>query len=218
MEIFVDSADPDEVRRVVALGWVDGVTTNPTLLARAGRGLRAAVAEIAAMVRGPVSAEVLAAETEGMIHEGRTLAAISPNVVVKVPLTAAGLRAVEILAADGIATNVTLCFSPVQALLAAKAGATYVSPFVGRLDDAGHDGMAVVAEILDIYRRYELSTRVLVASVRHTDHVRRAALLGAHAVTVPPKVLEGLCRHPMTDAGLARFAADAAAAGLSADG
>ena len=217
MQIFIDSADPDEVRRAAAFGWVDGVTTNPTLLARAGRSIREAIPEIAEAVSGPVSVEVLASETEGMVAEGRRLAALASNVVVKIPLTRAGLAAVRVLAAERIPTNVTLCFSTVQALLAAKAGATYVSPFVGRLDDAGHDGMALVEEILGVYRHYDLATRVLVASVRHPGHVRRAAAMGAHAVTAPLAVLERLPGHPMTDAGLARFAADAAAAGLSTE-
>jgi len=218
VEIFIDSADRDQVRRAVTLGWVDGATTNPTLLARAGGSMRAAIAEIAALVPGPVSAEVLADDTEGMVAEGKKLAAIAPNVVVKVPLTEAGLAAVRALSAAKIATNVTLCFSTVQALLAAKAGATYVSPFVGRLDDAGHDGMALVEEIVAVLRTYGRTTRVLAASIRHPAHVRRAALCGAHAVTAPLGVLERLCHHPMTDAGLARFAADAAAAGLTTDG
>jgi len=218
VEIFIDSADRDEVRRAAALGWVDGVTTNPTLLARAGVSMREAIAEIAALVPGPVSAEVLADDTEGMVAEGKKLAAIAPNVVVKIPLTEAGLAAVRALATAKIATNVTLCFSTVQALLAAKAGATYVSPFVGRLDDAGHDGMALVEEIVAVFRTYDRTTRVLAASIRHPAHVRRAALCGAHAVTAPLAVLERLCHHPMTDVGLARFAADAAAAGLTTDG
>ena len=210
MEIFLDSADTDEIREGSAMGLLDGVTTNPTLVAKTGRPMATVLAEICEIVRGPVSAEVTATETEPMLQEARELAAIAPNIVVKVPLIAAGLRAVKVLAAEGIATNVTLCFSPLQALLAAKAGATYVSPFVGRLDDVGHDGMDVVARILECYRNYDLETKVLVASVRSPSHALEAISLGADVATIPFSVLLQLIRHPLTDVGLERFLADAA--------
>ena len=187
---------------------VDGVTTNPSLVAREKRPFREALREICAIVRGPVSAEVVALDRDGMIREARELARVAANVVVKIPLNEAGLQAVQALSRDGVPTNVTLVFSANQALLAAKCGATYVSPFVGRIDDAGGDGMGVVAEILPIYRNYGFPTEVIVASVRHPGHVLQAALLGAHIATVPYDVLKKLFGHPLTDAGIARFLKD----------
>jgi transaldolase len=206
MNLYLDTANVAEIRE---LAWlVDGVTTNPSLVAREKRPLAEVLREICALVRGPVSAEALALDTDGMVREARGLAKIAPNVVVKVPLTEAGMRAVQILAQEKIRTNVTLVFSANQALLAAKCGATYVSPFVGRIDDAGGDGMAVVAEILPIYRAYGFPTEVIVASVRHPGHVLQSALLGAHIATVPYDVLKKLFGHPLTDAGIARFLKD----------
>jgi transaldolase len=205
MKIFLDTAIRDEIRRMVAIGVVDGVTTNPSLLKEARAPYRQVIAEICAMVPGPVSAEVVAEDWEGMVREGRDLAAIADNVVVKIPMGAEGIRAVKALSGQGIHTNVTLIFSALQAILAAKAGATYVSPFVGRLDDAGHDGMATVEEIIAAYDSYDFDTEVLVASVRHPQHVLRAALMGADVVTLPTKVLEAMFRHPLTDLGIVKF-------------
>jgi transaldolase len=205
MKIFLDTAMRDEIQRWSAAGLIDGVTTNPSLLKIAQAPYREVLAEICALVPGPVSAEVMAADWEGMRVEGRELAAIAPNVVVKIPMGAEGMRAVAALREEGIDTNVTLVFSANQALLAAKAGARYVSPFVGRLDDAGHDGLAVVEEILEIYSNYAFDTEVIVASVRHLQHVTQAALLGADIATVPAKVLAALFRHPLTDAGMRAF-------------
>jgi len=209
MKLFIDSVDVGEIREAQAMGAVDGVTTNPSLLAKAGRPTRQAIAEICEIVDGPISAEVLATDTEGIVREGRELSAIHPNVVIKVPLIADGLKAVRLLTADGIKTNVTLCFSAPQALLAAKAGATYISPFVGRVDDIGGDGMTLVEQIVTIYGNYSFDTQVLVASVRSPTHFVRAALMGAHVATVPFKVIGQLLRHPLTDAGLAKFLEDA---------
>ncbi len=206
MKLYLDTANVGEIRE---LAWlIDGVTTNPTLVSREGRPFREVLREICALVRGPVSAEVLSLETDGMVREARELAALAPNVVVKIPMTEAGLKAVQALAREGIKTNVTLVFSANQALLAAKAGATYVSPFVGRIDDAGGDGMAVVEEILALYENYGFPTEVIVASVRHPGHVRQAALLGAPIATVPYAVLKKLVGHPLTDAGIAQFLKD----------
>ncbi|MCS6797427.1 MAG: fructose-6-phosphate aldolase [Myxococcota bacterium] len=209
MEIFIDSADVAEIRDVAAMGVIDGVTTNPTLVARTGRSLREVIVEICEIVDGPISAEVISTDYEGIVREGRQLAALHRNVVVKVPLIAEGLKAVRTLASEGIRTNVTLCFSAPQALLAAKAGATYISPFIGRIDDAAGDGMALVEQIVGIYRNYGLRTKVLAASIRHPVHVVQAARLGAHAATVPHKVIHQLLSHPLTDVGLARFLEDA---------
>lgn len=210
MELFIDTADIGEIREAAAMGLLDGVTTNPTLVARTGRPMRAVLEEICDIVSGPVSAEVLGVDEEGMLSEARELAAIAPNIVVKIPLIRTGLRVVKTLTEEGIRTNVTLCFSPNQALLAAKAGATYISPFVGRLDDVGHEGMEVVAQIIEIYERYELDTKVLVASVRSPFHVLEATRLGADVATVPLAVIDKLVAHPLTDKGLERFLADAA--------
>ncbi|MDA8050105.1 MAG: fructose-6-phosphate aldolase [Rhodospirillales bacterium] len=216
MKFFVDTADTAEIKALAATGLLDGVTTNPSLVAKSGRGMADVIAEICRLVPGPVSAEVAATDTEGMLREARLLAAIAPNVTVKVPMTEAGLAACRALSLQGVMTNVTLCFSAGQALLAAKAGASFVSPFVGRLDDIGADGMGLIAEILEIYRNYPaLKTEVLVASVRHPGHVITAARLGAHVATVPPGVLRQLFVHPLTEKGLAVFLADWAKGGQS---
>ncbi|MBW8271162.1 fructose-6-phosphate aldolase [Caldovatus aquaticus] len=209
MKFFVDTADVGEVRSLAEAGLVDGVTTNPSLVAKTGRRLAEVIAEICAVTPGPVSAEVTATDFEGMLAEGRHLRRIAPNVAVKVPLTEAGLRACRTLAEEGAQVNVTLCFSPAQALLAAKAGATFVSPFVGRLDDIAADGMQLIADIVTIFRNYpHLRTEVLVASIRHPMHLVQAAKLGAHVATLPPAVIRQLLRHPLTDRGLEAFLAD----------
>ncbi|MBB4286947.1 fructose-6-phosphate aldolase [Roseospira goensis] len=214
MKFFVDTADVAEIRDLAATGLVDGVTTNPSLAAKTGRDFLDIVTEICALVPGPVSAEVVATETDGMLRQARALRKIAPNVTIKLPLTPDGLRACKTLSDEGTMVNVTLCFSAAQAILAAKAGATFVSPFVGRLDDIGHDGMALIADIVQIYGNYPaFSTEVLVASVRHPIHVVEAARLGADVVTLPPKVLRQLCAHPLTDTGLAAFLADWAKTG-----
>ena len=216
MKFFVDTADVAEIKLLAETGLLDGVTTNPSLVAKSGRKMRDVIAEICALVPGPVSAEVAATEYEGMLAEARVLREIARNVTIKVPLTPDGLRACRKLTGDGAMVNVTLCFSSAQALLAAKAGATFVSPFVGRLDDIGESGMALIADIMTIFRHYPyLKTEVLVASVRSPMHVVEAARLGAHVATVPPAVLRQLFAHPLTDKGLAAFLADWAKAGLS---
>jgi transaldolase len=209
MKIFIDSGDIGEIREAQAMGVIDGVTTNPSLLAKAGRPTKEVIREICETVDGPVSAEVLSTDTAGIVREGRELVKIHPNVVIKVPLIADGLKAVRLLTSESIRTNVTLCFSAPQALLAAKAGATYISPFVGRLDDIGEDGMEIIEQIVSIYNNYEFDTQVLTASVRHPGHIIQAALLGAHVATVPFNVILQLVRHPLTDIGLAKFLADA---------
>lgn len=209
MKLFIDTADVDEIRQAAQLGVLDGVTTNPSLVAKTGRGMRECLEEICELVRGPVSAEVLATEYEPMLAEARELATLAPNVVVKIPLIKDGIRVVKVLNDEGIKTNVTLCFSPLQALIAAKAGATYISPFVGRLDDVGHDGMGVVEQIIEVYANYQLDTKVLVASVRSPTHVLEAVRMGADVATIPLKVIDQLIKHPLTDVGLARFLADA---------
>ncbi|ADU50275.1 transaldolase [Thermaerobacter marianensis DSM 12885] len=208
MELFLDTAQVDEVRRATAWGVVTGVTTNPTLMARAGGDPEEILKAIASLVPGPISAEVIATDAEGMVREGRHLASLANNIVVKVPMTPAGLEATYRLSREGIRVNVTLVFQPGQALLAARAGATFVSPFVGRLDDVGEDGIGLVADIVEIFRAQGLSTRVLAASIRHPRHVIEAARVGADIATMPMGVLEQLMRHPLTDAGLARFLAD----------
>jgi transaldolase len=190
------------------MGLVDGVTTNPSLVSTTGKKFRDVLTEILEIVNGPISAEVTSVDFDGMMEEARTLSAIHRNIVVKLPLTHAGLQATRACKEAGIPTNVTLCFSPVQALLAAKAGAGYISPFVGRLDDVGEDGMRLVADILDIYRAYGYETQVLVASVRHPNHILQAAQMGAHVATMPLKVLKQLAQHPLTDVGLAKFLKD----------
>jgi transaldolase len=215
MKFFLDTADVAEIRDLAASGLVDGVTTNPSLVAKSGRALTDVVAEICEIVDGPISAEVLATDTAGMLKEAEVLSAIARNVVIKLPLTMDGLKACRSLSDDGIMTNVTLCFSANQALMAAKAGATFVSPFVGRLDDVGSDGMDLIEDILTVFDNYlDLDTQVLVASVRHPQHVYKAALLGADAVTMPPAALRQLVKHPLTDNGLAAFIQDAEKAGL----
>jgi transaldolase len=208
MKFFVDTADLGEIRKLAETGLVDGATTNPSLIMQSGGDFIETVREICAMIEGPVSAEVTAMDFETMIGEGRKLAKIADNVTVKVPLTVDGLRTCKTLSDEGTMVNVTLCFSPAQALLAGKAGASFISPFVGRLDDIGHDGMGLIEEIVSIYDNYDFPTEVLVASVRHTQHVVEAAKIGAGVVTAPPKVLWQLFKHPLTDKGLDSFMAD----------
>lgn len=208
MKFFIDSANIKEIKEAASLGVLDGVTTNPSLVAKEGRDFRTLLTEICAIVDGPISAEVIATDFEGIMKEGRDLAIIHKNIVVKVPLIREGLRAVKALKAEGIRTNVTLCFSPNQALLAAKAGATYISPFIGRLDDASENGMDLIRQIVTIYRNYNYPTEVLVASIRHPMHVVEAAMIGAHVCTIPFKVIDQLIKHPLTDIGLERFLAD----------
>jgi transaldolase len=208
MQFFVDTAQADDIRELNGYGLLDGVTTNPSLIAKSGRDFRTVVGEICEIVDGPVSAEVAALEYEGMLREARTLAEIADNVVVKLPLTLNGLKACRRLSGDGIATNVTLCFSANQALLAAKAGATYVSPFIGRLDDINIDGMALISDIRALYDNYDFPTKILAASIRHANHVKTAALAGADVATIPPGVIRGLANHVLTDKGLEQFLSD----------
>ncbi len=219
MKFFVDTADTAEIAALAASGLLDGVTTNPTLIAKSGRPMGAVIAEICKLVHGPVSAEVTATDHAGMMREAAVLRAIAHNVAIKVPLTPDGLRTCRALMDDGVMVNVTLCFSAAQAILAAKAGAAFVSPFVGRLDDIGEDGMGLIATILEIYRNYPgFKTEVLVASVRGPAHVVEAARLGAHVATVPPAVLHQLFAHPLTEKGLAGFLADWAKTGQTIAG
>jgi len=214
MKFFVDTADINEIRDLAETGLLDGVTTNPSLVAKAGRSFLDLVAEICDIVSGPVSAEVAATDFETMLKEGRHLAQIAGNVAVKVPLTQAGLKVCRHLANDGVMVNVTLCFSAAQAILAAKAGATFVSPFVGRLDDVGQNGLALIDEICTIYAQYpEMTTQVLVASIRNPTHVVESAKMGAHVATMPPSVIRQLFNHPLTDKGLSQFVADWAKTG-----
>ena len=213
MKFFVDTADTAEIKSLVSSGLLDGVTTNPSLIANSGKKFTDVIAEICAIVPGPVSAEVAATDFDGMIREAYVLREIAKNVTIKVPLTPDGLRACHRLANEGTMVNVTLCFSAAQALLAAKSGASFISPFIGRLDDIGESGMALVADIMEIYANYDFATEVLVASVRHAAHVVEAAKLGAHVATVPPAVLRSLFNHPLTDKGLAAFLADWAKTG-----
>lgn len=209
MKIFIDSGDIAEIKDAHAMGAIDGVTTNPSLLAKAGKPTREVIAEICEIVDGPISAEVIATTKDEILREGRELARMHKNVVVKVPLIEDGLKATKIFTEEGIRTNVTLCFSASQALLAAKAGATYISPFVGRIDDASGDGMDLIQQIVTIYRNYGWKTQVLTASVRHPVHFVQAALIGADVATLPLKVIKQLVKHPLTDVGLAQFLADA---------
>jgi len=209
MKFFIDSGDLGEIREAAAMGAIDGVTTNPSLLAKGGLPTRKAIQQICEVVDGPVSAEVIATDMAGILSEGRDLAKIHPNVVVKVPLITEGLKAVRTFAKEGIRTNVTLCFSPTQAIFAAKAGATFISPFIGRLDDISDEGMKLIEQIVTIYQNYDFETEVLVASVRHPVHVVQAALLGADVCTIPFKVIGQLVKHPLTDIGLERFLDDA---------
>lgn len=209
MKFFVDTADTDEIRDLAATGLIDGVTTNPSLVAKTGRDFTEVVKEICAMVEGPVSAEVTATDAATMVEEGRKLAKLADNVTIKVPMTWDGLKACKTLTQGGTMVNVTLCFSANQALLAAKAGATFISPFIGRLDDIGEDGMDVIREIRTIYDNYDaLSTEILAASIRSEEHVKQSALAGADVATVPPQVLRELTKHALTDKGLAAFLAD----------
>jgi transaldolase len=208
VRFFIDTADIGEIHKALDLGLCDGVTTNPSLVAKTGRPFEEVLKEIVALVPGPVSAEVTAVDFDGMVREAHHYAKFGPNVVIKVPLIVEGLKAVKALTSEGIRTNVTLCFSPSQALLAAKAGASYVSPFVGRLDDVSEDGMALIAQILEIYRNYDFGTQVLVASVRNPIHVVQAARMGADVATIPYAVLAQLAQHPLTDIGLKKFLAD----------
>jgi transaldolase len=212
MEFFLDTGIVDEIKTALEWGIVDGVTTNPTLIAQSGRPREDVIKEICELVDGPISAEVIATDRAGMIKEGEALASIHPNVVIKLPLTEAGISACAYFSAKGIKTNVTLCFSSNQALLAAKAGATYISPFIGRLDDIGHDGMELIEEIRTVYDNYGFTTKILAASVRHGAHVREASLSGADVSTMPLKVMKSLYAHPLTEKGLASFLADHARA------
>jgi len=214
LKFFIDSADPKEIAKLAESGLVDGVTTNPSLAAKTGLDYVESLQEICSSVAGPVSAEVLAVETAGMISEGKRFAKIAKNIAIKVPLTWDGLKACRALRADGLMVNVTLCFSPVQAMLAAKAGASFISPFIGRLDDAGQDGMELIAEIRTIYDNYDFATEILAASIRGVPHVRAAALAGADVATLPPDIFKALLNHPLTDKGLAAFLADAKKAGV----
>lgn len=208
MKFFIDTANIDEIKKASELGLLDGVTTNPSLIAKEGREFKELIKEICGIVEGPVNAEVVSIEAGGMVSEARDLVKIADNIVVKIPLIKEGLKAVKILSGEGIKTNVTLCFSAVQALMAAKAGADYISPFVGRLDDIGQTGMELVEQIITIYEAYGLETEVIVASIRNPIHVLDAALMGADISTIPYKVMEQLIKHPLTDIGLENFLAD----------
>lgn len=208
MQFFIDTADVGEIKKALEMGLCDGVTTNPSLVAKTGRRFDDVLREIVALKPGPISAEVTAVDAEGMLREADELVKFGPDIVIKIPLITEGLRAVKALSAKGIKTNVTLCFSPVQALLAAKAGATYVSPFVGRLDDISQDGMQLIEQIVEIYANYGFQTKVLVASVRHPVHVLQSARIGADVATIPFNVIAQLANHPLTEAGLKKFLAD----------
>lgn len=208
MRFFIDTADIEEIRQANLRGWVDGVTTNPSLIAKTGKPFFEVIKEICKEIDGPVSAEVIGLEVDQMLKEGREIAKIADNVVVKVPLTENGMIAVKKFTAEGIKTNVTLCFSVMQALLAAKAGATMVSPFVGRLDDIGSNGMELIADIVQMYQNYDFSTDVLVASVRNPIHIQQSALLGADIATIPFKVMQQMTHHPLTDKGIKMFLDD----------
>jgi transaldolase len=208
MKFFADTAETDEIRELADVGLLDGVTTNPSLIAKSGRDFKEVIKEICSIVEGPVSAEVTATDADGMITEGKHLAEIASNVTVKVPLTWDGLKACRALTQGGTMVNVTLCFNANQALLAAKAGATFVSPFIGRLDDLGLDGMELIEEMREIYDNYNFATEILAASIRSANHVKHAAMAGADVATVPPSVLKGLVKHPLTDKGLEAFLTD----------
>ncbi len=208
MKFFIDTAKIEEIKEAAALGILDGVTTNPSLVSKTGKDFRKLLDEILAVVDGPVSAEVIATDYDGIVKEGKELSQINKNIVVKVPLIKEGLKAVKTLAGEGVKTNVTLCFSPSQALLAAKAGATYISPFVGRLDDISTSGMDLISQIVQIYRNYNYETEVLVASIRHPLHLVEAALIGADVCTIPFDVINKLFNHPLTDVGLDKFLSD----------
>ncbi|MBW2569563.1 MAG: fructose-6-phosphate aldolase [Deltaproteobacteria bacterium] len=208
MKFFIDTANIDEIKEAHSMGMVDGVTTNPSLIAKEGRDFEEIIKEICTIVDGPISAEVISLDTEGMVKEAQHLASINDNIVVKIPMTIDGIKATHKLSSEGIKTNVTLVFSPLQALMAAKAGATYVSPFIGRLDDLGSEGMLLIEQIVEIYSNYAFDTEIIVASVRHPLHVLDAALIGADIATIPFKVLAKFAAHPMTDKGLKAFLAD----------
>jgi transaldolase len=208
MKFFIDTANIEEIKKAHALGLLDGVTTNPSLVSKEGREFKGLIQEICSIVDGPVNAEVVSTEAEGMIAEAKDLAKLAKNIVVKIPLISEGLKAVKVLSGEGIKTNVTLCFSPVQALMAAKAGASFISPFVGRLDDISERGMDLVEQIITIYENYGYDTEVIVASIRNPVHVLDAALMGADIATIPYKVMEQLIKHPLTTIGLERFLAD----------
>jgi len=208
MKFFIDTANIEEIKKANELGMVDGVTTNPSLVAKEGREFKGLLKEICQIVDGPVSAEVVSVDRDGMVQEARELSKLADNIVVKVPLIEEGLKAVKVLAQEGIKTNVTLCFSSIQALMAAKAGASYISPFVGRIDDISHRGMELVEEIVTIYDNYGFETEVIVASIRNPIHVLDAALMGADIATIPFKVIQQLIKHPLTDIGLEKFLAD----------
>jgi transaldolase len=213
MKLFIDSADPKDIAEFAATGLIDGVTTNPSLAAKTGLNFIDALKDICAACPGPISAEVLATDAAGMISEGERYARVAKNIAIKVPLTWDGLKACRALSDAGHMVNVTLCFSPVQAMMAAKAGATFISPFIGRLDDIGQDGMELIREIRTIYDNYDYRTQILAASIRHVTHVRDAALAGADVATLPPSVFRTLLNHPLTDKGLAAFLEDAKKAG-----
>ncbi|OFW81291.1 MAG: fructose-6-phosphate aldolase [Alphaproteobacteria bacterium RIFCSPLOWO2_01_FULL_40_26] len=218
MKFFIDSAEISEIRELASYGLLDGVTTNPSLIAKSGRKFKEVIAEICAVVDGPVSAEVAATDYDGMIREGEILSKIAKNVCIKLPLTMDGLKACKYFSSKGIQTNVTLCFSAAQAILAAKAGATFISPFVGRLDDIGQDGLSLIEEICAIYANYpNFKTEILVASVRHPIHITIAAKMGAHVATIPGKILKQLASHPLTDKGLETFVKDWASTGQKID-
>ncbi len=208
MKFFIDTANVDEIKKALALGMVDGVTTNPSLVSKEARPFPDILKEICSLVEGPVSAEVIGLEAGGMVREARELVKIADNIVIKIPMLEEGLKAVRLLSAEGIKTNVTLVFSAAQALLAAKAGATFVSPFVGRLDDIGQSGMELIADIMSIYRNYGFTTEIIVASVRHPMHVLDAARIGADIATIPYKVIAQLAKHSLTDRGIQQFLAD----------
>ena len=208
MKIFIDTANVKEIKEATILGLIDGVTTNPTLMAKEGRNPELVLKEICALVSGPVSAEVIALESVGMVNEARELVKLAKNIVVKIPLTKEGLKAVKVLSGEGIKTNVTLCFSAAQALLVAKAGATYVSPFIGRLDDIAQEGMNLISQIKKIYTNYNFKTQIIVASVRNPLHVVNAALIGADIATIPYAVIEQLIKHPLTEIGINKFLED----------
>ena len=209
MKIFIDTANPGEIRKAYEMGVIDGVTTNPTLISKENKDFKSLIHEICETIQGlPISLEVLSLRSEGMIEEAQSLAKIGENVVVKIPMTTEGLKAIKVLVSGGIKTNTTLVFSPTQALLAAKAGTTYVSPFIGRLDDISQTGMDVVEQIVTIFDNYEFESEVIVSSVRHPIHVLEAALIGADVATIPYKVIEQLVQHPLTDIGIERFSAD----------
>jgi transaldolase len=209
MKFFIDTANPGEIKKAYEMGVIDGVTTNPTLISKENRGFESLIQEICRIIRGlPISLEVLSLEAEGMIGEARKLSKMGDNIVVKIPMTAEGLKAIKVLVSEGIKTNTTLVFSPTQALLAAKAGTTYVSPFIGRLDDISQTGMEIIEQIMTIFSNYSFESQVIVASIRHPIHVLEAALIGADVATIPYKVIEQLVKHPLTDIGIERFLED----------